>query len=142
MINRYYVCDACDYHLVVQQELHDEKRRKKCPNCKKNKLYQDLTGQHTFVYQEPKTIGHLAARNTEQAGKYEIQSKQRQMDADRNKSKLELAKKSGIVAEDATELPEAPKPWFNPTGADLNKELKTVLSSPEKAQKYVMTGEK
>ena len=95
MINRYYICDNCDYHLVVRQELHDDTRLKKCPSCNKNKLYQDLTGQHTFIYQEPTTVGHLAHRNSERAGKYELESKRKEAKKSHDQYKLEKLKKQG-----------------------------------------------
>lgn len=118
-INRYYICDACDHHFMVAQE-RDDPLRKKCPECNKHKLYQDLTGQHTFVYQEPKTVGHLAERNTERAGKYELESA---------RSKHRKLKK------------DKPKTWYNPDGQDLKKDL-SDLDTPQKKQKYIMTGER
>lgn len=140
VINRYYICDACGHSMVVRQELHDEKRLKKCPACKKNKLYQDLTGQHTFVYSEPKTVGHLADRNSERAGKYELEDKRRELKRSFDKPKLEKLKKAGIVKESAEELPEVKNPWFNPEGKNLSKELKPILDNPKKIKKYIKDG--
>ena len=71
--------------MVVKQNMHDP-LKKKCPECGKLKLYQDLTGQHTFVYQECKTLGHQAERNTERMGKYELESK-RKKDSEAKKLK-------------------------------------------------------
>lgn len=118
-INRYYICDACDYHFEVEQD-RDAPLKKKCPECGKHELYQDLTGQHAFIYQEPKTVGHLAERNTERAGKYELESA---------RSKHRKVKK------------EKPKTWYNPDGQDLKKDL-SDLNTVQKKQKYIMTGEK
>lgn len=118
-INRYYICDACDHHFMISQE-RDEPLKKRCPACKKNKLYQDLTGQHTMVYQEPKTLGHLAERNTERAGKYELENA---------RNKPNKIKKSG-------------KPtWYNPDAQNLPKTL-SDLDTVKKKQKYIMTGER
>lgn len=117
MINRYYICEKCDYHLVVQQSLHDEKRLKKCPKCKKHTLYQDLSGQHTFIYGEPTTVEHQADRNTSRAGKYELEHK-------RGEPK---PKKKG--------------PWYNPENKDLNKELAPIIGDKKKMRKYVKDGE-
>jgi putative FmdB family regulatory protein len=118
-INRYYICDACDHHFELLQD-RDEPLKQKCPKCKKNKLYQDLTGQHSFVYQEPKTVGHLADRNTAKMGKYELETK---------RSKHKKVRKEGH------------KTWYNPEGKDLPKTLNDIDTVP-KAQKYIMTGEK
>lgn len=113
MVNRYYICDSCDYIFMVPQPMH-EALLKKCPRCKKHQLYQDLTNIHTFVYQEPKTLGHQADRNTDRMSKYELETKTK-------KKKRKNA------------------PWYNPEGKDLSKELKDV-DTKEKAQKYIMGG--
>lgn len=117
MINRYYICDECDHSFVVKQNLHDP-LKKKCPNCGKHKLYQDLTGQHTFVYQECKTLGHQAERNTERMGKYDLEERRR-------KDKFNKKKKKPT--------------WYNPEGKSLEKELKNI-NTPEKQHKYIMEG--
>ncbi len=117
-INRYYICDSCDHHFEISQE-RDESLKKKCPACKRNTLYQDLTGQYAMIYQEPKTVGHLAERNTERAGKYELESA---------RAKHKRVKKEGA------------KPWYNPDGKNLPTAL-SHIDSVEKKQKYIMNGE-
>lgn len=117
MVSRYYICDHCNYRFKKEQKLHD-KILKKCPSCKSMSLYQDLTGQHTFVYQEPKTVGHLAQKNTEQMGKYELEQKRK-----------DLPKKS-----------QGKKTWYNPEGENLKNKL-SKLDTKEKQQKYIMTGD-
>lgn len=141
MITRYYICDNCGHELSVRQNLHDEKRLKRCPKCKKHALYQDLSGQHTHVYQEPKTLGHLASRNTERFGKYELESKQNELQINREKAKVEAGKQMGILPENATKLPDR-KSFYNPEGKDLKKELKDVIKSPKKIKDYIIKGEK
>jgi endogenous inhibitor of DNA gyrase (YacG/DUF329 family) len=105
--------------MVIQQPM-DESLKKKCPECGKHKLYQDLSGQHTFVYQECKTLGHLASRNTERMGKYDLEAR-RQKDEERNK----LKKRKPV--------------WYNKEGKNLKKEL-ADLNTPEKKHKYIMEG--
>jgi len=114
-INRYYVCDHCDYSFMIQQD-RDAPLKKKCPACGKRKLYQDLAGQHSFVYQDCKTLGHQAERNTERMGKYALEDK-------RNKHKK--IKK------------DKPKPWYNSEGVDLTKKL-SHLDTETKRTNYVM----
>lgn len=121
MVTRYYICDACGHHMVVEHDSIHEPLKKKCPECKKLKLYQDLTGQHAFVYQEPKTLGHLAERNTERMGKYDLEMR-RKKDEERNK------------------LKKKPSTWYNKEGKDLKKEL-SHLTTREKKHKYIMEGE-
>jgi hypothetical protein len=96
----------------------DASLKKKCPECGKYKLYQDLTGQHTFVYQDCKTLGHQADRNTERMGKYELEAKRE----DHGKAKKLKQKKK--------------KPWYNPDGKDLTKEL-SHLNTKDKQKKYL-----
>lgn len=74
---RYYICDNCDHQFNVTQKFED-KTLKKCPQCKKLKLYQDLTGMYAFVVKEPTTIGQLADRNTKKMGKYELENKMKE----------------------------------------------------------------
>lgn len=120
MITRYYICDNCDHHMVVEQNMHD-KLKKKCPECGKMKLYQDLTGQHSFVYQECKTLGHQAQRNTDRMGKYDLEERRRR------DSKVEQMKK------------RSKKSWYNPEGQDLKKDLSHLTTAADK-HKYIMEG--
>ena len=120
MITRYYICDACDHHMVVEHKNMDSPLKRKCPECGKKELYQDLTGQHTFVYQDPKTLGHQAQRNTERMGKYDLEMR-RKKDEERNK------------------LKKKPSTWYNKEGTNLKKEL-SHLNTPEKKHKYIMEG--
>jgi putative FmdB family regulatory protein len=119
MVTRYYICDNCDHHMVIQQKMNDP-LKKKCPECGKLKLYQDLTGQHTFVYQDCKTLGHQAQRNTERMGKYDLESK-RKKDSEAKKFKKKRST------------------WYNKEGADLKQGLKH-LNTPEKKHRYIMEG--
>lgn len=119
-INRYYLCDSCDHTFMIVQE-RDEPLKKKCPNCGKHKLYQDLTGQYVAIYQEPSTLGHVADRNTSKMGTYELEAKREQ----HNKAKKLKPKRKPT--------------WYNTEGKDLSKELKH-LDTPEKKTKYIMEG--
>lgn len=118
-MNRYYICDKCDHHLVVEQPMN-EALKKKCPECGKFKLYQDLTGQHSFVYQDPKTLGHQAERNTERMGKYDLEMRRNEH------SQAQRLKKKN-------------KPWYNKEGQDLTQDL-SHLTTADKKHKYIMEG--
>jgi len=107
--------------MVVEHRSMNDPLKKKCPECGKHKLYQDLTGQHSFVYQDCKTLGHQAQRNTERMGKYDLEMR-RQRD-----SKVEQAKK------------RSKKTWYNPEGQDLKKELSELKTAKAK-HKYIMEG--
>jgi DNA-directed RNA polymerase subunit RPC12/RpoP len=138
MVTRYYVCDACEHEFVLEQPMMED-LKKVCPKCKKQALYQDLTGQHVFVYQECKTLGHQAQRNTERMGKYELESKRKQDKEAKEKPRLDHMKKHGVVPANATEIPKN-KSWYNTTGENLTEKLKPVLEDPKKTQKYIEEG--
>lgn len=140
MITRYYICDKCGHELSIRQELHDEKRLKKCPACKKHALYQDLTGQHSYVYGEPTTVIHQADRNASKAGKYELEAKRREAKISKDKPRLERLKKAGLIKESAEEVPEKKPVWYNPERKNLAKELEPVLKSKTKMRKYIKDG--
>lgn len=57
-----YECDNCHDSFEMEQGYHD-KPLKKCKACGKHKLYKVPQVPHTFVYQPPKTLGHLADKN-------------------------------------------------------------------------------
>tara|TARA_E500000331_G_scaffold227526_1_gene217764 strand:+ start:819 stop:1187 length:369 start_codon:yes stop_codon:yes gene_type:complete len=63
-----FKCEECDHELEVEQSItKPTPNRKKCPNCKKNKLNRLLFSPH--VYNKPGddsiTLGLLSDRNTE-----------------------------------------------------------------------------
>jgi DNA-directed RNA polymerase subunit RPC12/RpoP len=118
MVNRYYICDNCSFSFEHLHKSMHEEMKKKCPQCGKSKLYQDLSGQQTLIYKEPLTIGHQAERNTARAGVYELE------DA-RSKTRKTKTKHT---------------PWYNTDGTNLKQKL-SHLNTNEKKQKYIMTGE-
>lgn len=117
---RTYICDNCEHEFSISQGMHDP-LKKKCPKCSKHTLYQDLKGQYTSVKQEPKTLGHLANRNREKMGTYELESKEQEA----NRIQKLKNKKN--------------KTWYNPEGKNLKKELKHLKTNKEKMN-YIMTG--
>jgi hypothetical protein len=106
--------------MVVEHKSMDDPLKKKCPECKKMKLYQDLTGQHSFVYQDCKTLGHQAQRNTERMGKYDLEERRRK---DEERDKLKKRKPT----------------WYNSEGKNLKKEL-AHLNTADKKHRYIMEG--
>lgn len=119
-VTRYYICDACDHNFVIEQE-RDAPLKKKCPECKKLKLYQDLAGIHCNVVQEATSVQQLAERNTKNAGGYELDKIRHEA------NKQKKGRKEG--------------PWYNKGNADLTKELANIDTN-EKATKYIMEGKK
>jgi putative FmdB family regulatory protein len=130
-----YQCDNCDHYFEITQGYHD-KRKKKCPQCKKNKLYQVFCAPVVSV---PKSIGSLAEKNTHEMGKYKFDKLEKEQKDRENAVKLENLKKAGVVKPEATELPDQ-KTWYNPTGENLNKKLKKVLTDKKKTKEFIEKG--
>ena len=77
-----YKCNNCDHYFEIVQSMKDKKKRK-CPECKKLKLQRLLGQPMIFVKGDPSTIGHWAERNTENMGRYEIGDKRGQQEVKR-----------------------------------------------------------
>lgn len=118
MITRVYICDACEHSFEKEQGLHD-KIKKKCPLCGKHKLYQDLSGQYVGRANEPSTVGHIADKNTQKMGRYELEDK---------RATLPTSKKKV-------------RPWYNKDGENLNKKL-GHLQTKEQVNDYIFQGKK
>jgi len=130
-----YQCEACDHYFEITQGYHD-KRKKKCPACKKNKLYQVFCAPTVSI---PKSVGSLADKNTREMGKYKFQKLEKEQAERENATKLDNLKKAGLVKPDATELPST-KSWFNPSGDNLKKKLKKVIGDKKKTKDYIEKG--
>lgn len=63
MIFRRYICDFCSYTFEIKQPML-EPLKKKCPQCGKKKLYQDLTEGQLPLIITPRTIGSFADKNS------------------------------------------------------------------------------
>jgi len=76
-----FVCDECEIlweKFILFSEYEEKCKKLKCPKCKKKKkVRQFLENKDIYgmVYQDPKTLGHQAERNTKEMGKYELESK-------------------------------------------------------------------
>lgn len=110
-----YECEACNQIYSEYMSISKFKKKKKCPNCGKLKLVYIYSGIYGSVKQEPKTVGQLADRNTQNMGKYEYESK------------LEKAIKAN--------------PSVDPVKRAQKEKMKKLSSAtPENKQKYIETG--
>ncbi len=69
IISRTYKCDHCKSIIQYDQKA-SEKWKKKCPLCKKHKLYLDSADSNMSLLMDnskPKTIGSLGQKNYEDA---------------------------------------------------------------------------
>ena len=115
-----YICDACS-HTLEQLEKFEQSRKKKCPVCKKYKLYVDCSGVGAAIYSTPQTLGHQASRNTERMGTWERQEKQQKL------------------AEKHTRTKKKPKPFWRDTD---KPDMSLAKLTPAQKKKYIQTGEK
>ncbi len=134
-----YQCsnEDCNHYFEVKQGYHD-KRKTKCPACKKKTLFQVFCAPVVSV---PKTVGSLAEKNTKLMGKYAFEEQERKNAINDDAMKLENLKKLKGVSPDAKVLPDG-KSWFNPSGKDVGKELKPILGDKKKIKKYIKEGKK
>lgn len=66
-----YTCSECEHILIdVRQSFKDEPLLH-CDECGNDSLQRTIYAPHVFVRQEPKTLGALADRNTENMSKEE-----------------------------------------------------------------------
>jgi putative FmdB family regulatory protein len=85
-----YECSECGHHKEVFQKF-SEKPLVRCPECKKHKFRRViLNAPHISVKGEPTTIKHLADRNTQKLGNYELQDKMQADNMDKVKKDREV----------------------------------------------------
>ena len=111
-------CEACDFTFELDKPIADDFPLR-CPECHKHKLYQDYSVPYFAIRQSPKTLGHLAERNSEKMGKYLLEDK---------RAHNRRIKKEGGAS------------WYNADKKNLPQEL-SHLDTIEKKQKYIMGGE-
>lgn len=139
---RYYICEFCDHNVQKEQKPDDPKRYKKCPSCKKNGLYQDLSGVYCGV-REVKTLGQVMERNTKKLGTYGLQAKE-QEEKERQKQIFESKQEKLKKAFPKAKLPKYGEKDPIPTTPGYVK--KAIESQPtekkraERAKKYILEG--
>ena len=73
-----FECKKCAYYTEIKQSIYDPSTQE-CPHCGKNTLVKIFINPPAmFVRGEPDTIGHLADRNTQKMGRYELEDKKQQ----------------------------------------------------------------
>ena len=118
-----FQCEECNHEIEVEQSIKKPvPNRKKCPNCKKNKLSRILFAPH--VYNKPGddsiTLGLLADRNTSRFSDDQKEAIE---------SKYDTKKKNKRKGKNFWET--------------SNKEMKKISEmTPQQKKKYIDTGEK
>lgn len=76
MTKRGYFCKKCEHEFEVEQPFK-EPLKKKCPQCNKNSLAQDLSGgSYRGSIRQYNTIGSIAEQNSKNLGSYGLQAKE------------------------------------------------------------------
>ena len=84
-----YECSDCGFSNEVFQKFSEE-ALEACPDCHSNTYgIVVLQAPMAFVKGEPTTIQHLADRNTQKLGRYELQDKQKSDNIDKVKKDIE-----------------------------------------------------
>lgn len=111
-----YECDDCE-HLVenVLQSFND-KPLKKCPKCKKMKLFRLITGGLGSQIKAHNTVGSLMDKN----------------------HKIHKGKMNENAAKERELNPPEKKPWYH--GSATNKEINKM--TPAQKTRYIMEGKK
>lgn len=118
-----FICEECEFELQVEQSIKKPTpNRKKCPNCKKNKLNRILFAPH--VYNKPGddkiSVGLLSDRN---AGRFSEDQKKA------------IDEKNGIKRKSK----DTKKNFWETSDKNLQK---ISSMTPAQKKKYIDTGEK
>lgn len=119
MINRYYICDACSFSFCIKQEMND-KLKKRCPACRKHKLYQDLTGQHIYCHNIT-TLGQQGRKNWKKLGHYEKEHVVRKEKQEAINRKYRPALQQGLITPDQVPSVDYQNPYELPK--DVKKKI-------------------
>jgi putative FmdB family regulatory protein len=87
-----FECEPCAYYAEIRQGYNDPSTLE-CPHCNKNTLKKVfITAPYVAVRGEPETVKHLAERNTQKMGTYELQSKMKEDKIEERNAKREKVK--------------------------------------------------
>jgi hypothetical protein len=154
MPNYDLICNSCDNKWEIFLPFKDFDKIGKsisCPCCKKRKTVSvslENTDVRAFVYQEPKTVGHQAIRNTEKMSKYELESrrtKEKEERTSQKKARRQALQESGVLPKGSklVETEKIEKPWFGELPKEKAKKIfsGTPKEQSEKVKKYIEKGE-
>ncbi len=129
-----YQCISCQNELRDVFQKMSENPLVKCPNCGKKKLERIITtAPYGIVNQDPKTLKHLADRNTQKMGHYEYEAR-----CEEEKKKRQGYSKFKESGYDVVK-PDYERPFWRDSDV-IDKSLATM--TPEQKQKYILKGEK
>lgn len=75
---REYICENCNLESYDVVKRSDKSRRVRCPHCNKNALESIVSAPYGRV--KGQTVGSLAEQNTKKMGRYELESKRKELE--------------------------------------------------------------
>lgn len=116
-----------------------ETPKKRCPSCKKNKLFRVVTGGIAgFVKGSPTTVGQQAELNLKKMGKEQAQKKAEEIREDKKESRLKLPGGAKKV-ERPKELPW----WRSGEVSGFPRDAKPLdLKKVQDVKRYIREGKK
>lgn len=139
MPNYDYDCESCGFGFETYHSSKPEDFLEDCPACGEKKTLKIVYSLPSlFVKGEPTTVGLLAYRNTQKMGRLELEDKDREM-FERRQAAIKSRKEMSPLLPGEHRQPEYQRPFWR-KGDKIDTSLANL--SPEKKEKYVMTGEK
>ena len=136
MITYVYECSNCGHTMEKQQSIKDN-ALKRCPFCKKHKLFRVIcTPMYVKVIGEPTTVGQLAERNSKGLSQEQIDIAQMT-----NRTPKSISRIPQHLLPKASPSPQTKDnpPWMENPRTKKTKDV--VRMTPEQVKKYVQTGE-
>lgn len=137
MPNYTWKCDACENEFEEFQTIQKFKTRKKCPQCKKIKLYQVYNAPYGMVRGTTGvTVGTYAERNAKRLGKDYIEEKRGKEIEQQLNSEINKPAPEGMERIKRTK----DAPWWRPN--TLKPDKKLVNMTPKQKKRYILEGKK
>lgn len=130
-----FKCDGCGHGFEITESIKTFKPRKKCPQCKKNKLYQVFGVPFAIVNgSDRNTLGTLADRNVLKIGRDEISEREARREEELEQQRLNTPLPEGMSHAKRS----ADKAWWRKGKKKQNRKL-GKMTNKQKAD-YIFKG--
>lgn len=136
-----YRCGGCATEFEMRHGYNDTCDA--CPACDAKGPERLISATYGVVRQDPKTIKHLADRNTQKMGRYEYEARCKEETERKERAKQGLQKelpKGMTRMADDPEFKAAPDPWWRGKGEAVDKSLAEL--TPKEQMNYIWNGDK
>jgi putative FmdB family regulatory protein len=121
----HYRCQQCQHEFQARQSIVDDPLTD-CLECGTATLQRVVHAVEIFTEGEPKTLGHLADRNTDKLGQYERQEKEASLKARNREGLAQLG------------VDPTPNPWWRRVRNTPSPVL--AAASPQQKREYITKG--